>query len=82
MERALAAKIERDMLLLSANDRLALLRKLIDSLAVTADANSDAATWLEEAQRRVGELENGTARIFPAEEVLNEYRNTLRELGD
>jgi putative addiction module component (TIGR02574 family) len=82
MARALAANIERDMLLLSAQDRLALVRKLIDSLAVRDDANSDAAAWLEEAQRRVGELENGTARIFPAEEVLNEYRNTLKQLGD
>jgi hypothetical protein len=69
MTRALA-DIERDILSLSEQERMELLRKLIEHLDARGDANS-AAAWLTEPDR-----------TFPAEQVLNEYRNTLKELGD
>jgi hypothetical protein len=69
MARALA-DIEQDILSLSEQERIELLRKLIDDLDAVGDANS-AAAWHKQLDR-----------TFPAEEVLNEYRNTLRELGE
>jgi putative addiction module component (TIGR02574 family) len=76
MARALA-DIERDILALSEKERVALLRKLIDDLDAPGDANSDAA-WLKESERRLGEIENGTARTFPAEDVIKEARTLLK----
>ena len=73
MARALA-DIERDILALSEKERVALLRKLIDDLDAPGDANSDAA-WLKESERRLGEIENGTARTFPADDVMKEARS-------
>jgi hypothetical protein len=70
MARSLA-DIEQDILSLSEKERVELLRKLIDDLDVPGDANS-AAAWLKESERPT----------FPAEEVLKEYRNTLRELSE
>jgi hypothetical protein len=69
MARALG-DIERDILSLSEQERIELLRKLIDDLDALGDANP-AAAWLKKSDR-----------TSPAEEVLNEYRNTLRQLGD
>jgi len=69
MARALA-DIERDILSLSESERMALLRRLTEHLDERGETNS-AAAWLKDSDR-----------IFPAEEVLNEYRNTLKELGD
>jgi putative addiction module component (TIGR02574 family) len=76
MARALA-DIERDILALSEKERIALLRKLIDDLDAPGDANSDAA-WLKESERRLGEIENGTARTFPADDVMKEARTLLK----
>ncbi|MGO9948859.1 MAG: addiction module protein [Steroidobacteraceae bacterium] len=76
MARALA-DIERDILALSEKERVALLRKLIDDLDAPGDANSDAA-WLQESERRLGEIENGTARTFPADDVMKEARTLLK----
>jgi putative addiction module component (TIGR02574 family) len=76
MARALA-DIERDILALSEKERVALLRKLIDDLDAPGDANSEAA-WLEESERRLSEIENGTARTFPADDVIKEARTLLK----
>jgi len=76
MARALA-DIERDILALSEKERIALLRKLIDDLDAPGDANSDAA-WLKESERRLVEIENGTARTFPADDVMKEARKLLK----
>jgi putative addiction module component (TIGR02574 family) len=76
MARALA-DIERDILALSETERVALLRKLIDDLDAPGDANSDAA-WLKESERRLGEIENGTARTFSADDVMKEARTLLK----
>jgi len=76
MARALA-DIERDILALSERERATLLRKLIDDLDAPHDPNSEAA-WLSESERRLDEVENGTARTFPADEVLKEARKLLK----
>jgi putative addiction module component (TIGR02574 family) len=72
MARALA-DIERDILELNRKERTELLRRLIDDLEAPGDANSEAA-WLKESERRLGEIESGTARTFPADDVIKEAR--------
>ena len=59
MARALA-DIERDISALSQKERTELLRKLIDDLDAPGDSNWEAA-WLKESERRLGEIESGTA---------------------
>ena len=76
MARALA-DIERDISALSQEERTELLRKLIDDLDAPGDANSEAA-WLKESERRLGEIENGTARTFPADDVIKDARKLLK----
>ena len=76
MARVLA-DIERDILELSQNERTELLRKLIGDLDAPGDANSEAA-WLKESERRLGEIESGTARTYPADDVIKEARTLLK----
>jgi putative addiction module component (TIGR02574 family) len=76
MARALA-DIERDILELNLNERTELLRKLIGDLDAPGDANSEAA-WLKESERRLVEIESGTARTYPADDVIKEARTLLK----
>jgi len=76
MARVLA-DIERDILELSQDERTELLRKLIGDLDAPGDANSEAA-WLKESERRLGEIESGTARTYPADDVIKEARTLLK----
>jgi hypothetical protein len=76
MARALA-DIERDILELNQKERTELLRKLIGDLDSPGDANSEAA-WLKESEWRLGEIESGTARTYPADDVIKEARTLLK----
>ncbi len=76
MARALA-DIERDILELNQKERTELLRKLIDDLDAPGDPNSESA-WLKESERRLGEIEGGTTRTFPAADVIEEARTLLK----
>jgi putative addiction module component (TIGR02574 family) len=76
MARALA-DIERDILELNQTERTELIRKLIDNLDAPSDANTEAA-WLKESERRLGEIESGTAQTFPADDVITEARTLLK----
>ena len=76
MARALL-DIEQDILEVNQKERAEFLRILIDDLDAPADANSEAA-WLKESERRLDELENGTARTFSADEVIRDARPLLK----
>ena len=76
MARALA-DIEDDIAALSEKERAELLRKLIDDLDAPSDVGSEAA-WLKESERRLNEIEAGTAQTFPADDVLREARKLLK----
>jgi putative addiction module component (TIGR02574 family) len=76
MARALA-DIEQDIAALSENERVELLRKLIGDLDAPSDAGSEAA-WLAESERRLDEIEAGTAKVIPADQVLKEARKLLK----
>jgi hypothetical protein len=51
-------------------------RALVEELDGPADSGVEQA-WLEEAQRRSGELDGGIVKPIPAEEVLAEARAKL-----
>ncbi len=76
MARAVA-DIERDILELNQKERSELLRKLIDDLDAPGDPNSESV-WLKESERRLGEVESGTARTYPADDVIKEARTLLK----
>ena len=61
-------EIFKDATELSEADRATLAGLLIESLEGEADAGVDAA-WSEEIARRVEEIEAGTAKTVPWEEV-------------
>ena len=62
---------------LSAEDRARLAEELLESLQGEADADAEAA-WDREIDRRVAEIESGTVRLIPAEEVHAEARRLIR----
>ncbi len=76
MARAIA-DIERDIQQLPINERAKLLRALIADLDAPAEADVQQA-WLEESERRLAEIENGTAKTVPGREVLDEARSRLK----
>ena len=62
---------------LSAEDRARLALSLIESLETVDEGDIDAA-WRIEAERRWSEIENGTARLVPGDEVFAKVRSRLR----
>ncbi|HEX9811640.1 MAG TPA: addiction module protein [Burkholderiales bacterium] len=76
MARAIA-DIERDIKELSARERAELLRSLIADLDAPAETDVEQA-WLREAERRLAEIESGTAETVPGPKVLNEARSRLK----
>lgn len=61
---------------LSAEERVQLAEELLATVQAP-DAEIDAA-WDEEIQRRLAEIDNGTAKLIPAEEVFAELRRILK----
>lgn len=70
---ALAEKIYQQALDLTIDDRLILIDKLLNSTNLPTQADIDQA-WSEEVERRSQELENGTAKLLPGEEVFGKIR--------
>jgi putative addiction module component (TIGR02574 family) len=62
---------------LSAEDRARLAEELLDSLHGQADLDAEAA-WDREIERRVAEIESGTVKLVPAEDVHAEARRLIR----
>lgn len=75
MSRSLST-IQEDIRSLPADERESLLRGLIADLDSAADENVEAA-WLEEAHRRLHEIESGSVIPIPADEVIERIRKQL-----
>jgi putative addiction module component (TIGR02574 family) len=73
----LAREIESKALQLPPKERARLAERLIASLDPESDRDAEQA-WLEEAERRLDELESGKVPGIPAEEVFEKARSTLR----
>jgi hypothetical protein len=65
-----------EILALPSVSRALLVDKLVESLEFDIDPELQAA-WLSEAQRRRGELLNGTVAPIPGEEALAQVRQLL-----
>ena len=62
---------------LSRLDRARLAQRLLSSLDQEADADAEQL-WLEEAERRLGQLKSGKVVGIPAEKVIKKARSTIR----
>lgn len=70
-------EIERDFLALDEHDRAALLRVLIGHLDDPHDTEVEGL-WLDEAERRLEQIDAGTAKTHPAEQAFQEIRSRLK----
>jgi putative addiction module component (TIGR02574 family) len=73
----LARELESKVLKLSRGERARLAQRLISSLDQEVDADVEKL-WLQEAERRLGELKSGKVAGIPAEKVIRKARATLR----
>ena len=72
--------LEAQALQLSREGRAELAAKLMDSLDDTLadfDAEEHERLWVEEAERRIADLEQNPDKAIPVEEVLSEARKPL-----
>jgi len=76
MARTLA-DIERDIRALSEGERARLLKALIRDLDGPADPEADQA-WLAESERRLAELDSGSAITVSGESVIAEAHARLK----
>ena len=72
-----ARKIESQALQLPPKERARLAQRLIASLDPKSDRDAEQV-WLQEAERRLDELESGKVAGIPAEQVFRKARSTLR----
>ncbi|MDD5334112.1 MAG: addiction module protein [Rhodoferax sp.] len=62
---------------LRPEDRARLAELLLDSIHQSVDRTVELA-WDEELQRRIDEVDRGTARLVPAEEVFAQVRRSIQ----
>ncbi len=72
----LLEKIESEAMALSWEDRERLVQDLVAGLENRPVSDIDQA-WIEEAERRYGELASGRVKGIPAEQALREARARL-----
>ena len=72
-----ARDLESLALQLPSKDRARLAERLISSLDSQVDPEAEAL-WLEEAERRLAELDAGETQAIPADEVFAKARSTPR----
>ncbi len=70
-------EVESRALRLPRRERARLAQRLISSLDREVDADVDKL-WLQEAERRLGELKSSKVTGIPAEKVVRKARSTLR----
>jgi putative addiction module component (TIGR02574 family) len=69
-------RLQKQIQTLSDEDRLELIRSLIEDLDGPAEADVEQA-WLDEARRRQQELERGDVHAIPGDEVFAKARARL-----
>jgi putative addiction module component (TIGR02574 family) len=72
----LVDELSQKALELPPEERVRLAEKLLATVH-QIDAEVEAA-WDQEIQRRLAEIDNGTAKLIPAEEVFAEVRSILK----
>ncbi|TXH23274.1 MAG: addiction module antitoxin RelB [Elusimicrobia bacterium] len=69
--------IEREALGLTPANRAKLAHELLESLDALSPAEIDEL-WLDEAERRLKDLDEGRTQLVPAEEVYRKARALLK----
>ena len=69
-------ELSRKARALAPEERIRLAEELLSSVQGSEEAIESA--WAEEIERRLEEVENGTAKLIPAEEVFAEIRSLLK----
>jgi len=72
-----AATIEREALHLPLPERAKLAQKLLLSLENLTESELETA-WLDEAERRAQEIDEGLVQLIPAEEISRKARALLK----
>lgn len=72
----LVKELSRKALSLSPEERVQPAEELLATVQ-QVDPEVEAA-WDEEIRRRIAEIENGTAKLIPAEEVFVELRRLIK----
>ena len=72
----LAEELSRQALALPPEERVRLAQELLATVQ-QEDAEVEAA-WDEELKRRIAEIDAGTARLIPAEDVFAEIRRLIK----
>jgi putative addiction module component (TIGR02574 family) len=72
-----ASKLEAKALKLPPEKRARLAERLISSLDHDADADAEEL-WIQEAERRLDELESGAVETIAAERVIEKARSSVR----
>ena len=70
-------EIESEALQLPPKERARLAQRLLASLDTESDRDAERV-WLQEAERRLDELESGKVTGIAAEQVFKRARSTLR----
>ncbi len=69
-------ELEAEIKKMTVKDRAALAKWIVESLDELSDSDIETL-WVEEAERRLDELEQGDAAEIPAEEVLRRARTAI-----
>ncbi|MCK4736107.1 MAG: addiction module protein [Methanophagales archaeon] len=75
---ALAEKVYEEALDLPTDDRLKLIDKLLHSTNLPIQMDIDKA-WALEVDKRSKQIEEGTAKLIPGEEVFLKIKNRLAQ---
>lgn len=66
-------RVIEDALSLPADIRLNLVEKLLESLNLPIDEEIDRI-WVDEAERRITQIEKGKTKLIPGDEVFSKIR--------
>ena len=69
----IANKVVEEALSLPSDERVSLVEKLLTSLNLPIQAEIDQM-WMEEAERRVSQIERGDVELIPGDEVFAKIR--------
>ena len=70
---AIMNKVFEEALSLPSDERVSLVEKLLTSLNLPIQAEIDRL-WVEEAERRVSQIERGDVELIPGDEVFAKIR--------
>ena len=75
---AIANKVFEEALSLPSDERVSLVEKLLTSLNLPIQAEIDRL-WVEEAERRVSQIERGDVGLIPGDEVFAKIRRKYQK---